>query len=160
MPMKWNATKRNADSEAAHRRSKRGGLAISTTTTTTSSRCSGRGTIAGGTVAAVITSFRCSGHNTIVVVDAAATTTSSAPNAGGAITATSLGHSQPTATSSGHRQPTINTGYNLDIHDTASLPVPAILGANDNVSVCSSSEDDSSMVTISTTKKITSPGTE
>ena len=98
--------------------------------------------------ATVNTSSQRSGHNTIAVSDAATSTTSSAPNVGDTTNATSSGHSQPTATSSGHSQPSINTGHNLDTHDAASLPVPAIL--NDNISVYISSEDDSSIFTIST----------
>ncbi len=94
---------------------------------------------AGAAAAAVKTSSRCSGRNTIAVSDATASTTSSATNPGGSINATSSGHSQPTATSSGHSQPSVNTSQNLDIHDTASLPVPAIL-AHDNISVYISSE--------------------
>ena len=173
MPTRQKETK-NADLEAARRRSKRGVLAIATTTT--SPRRSGQGVaptapaadVNGtggsaaaatgttvGAAAAVNTSSRHSGRNTIAVFDAAASTTSSAPNAGGAINATSSGHSQPTATSSGHSQPSINTGHNLDIHDAASLPVPAIL-AHDNISVYSNSEDDSYVFAISTTKKTTS----
>ena len=150
--MLTNVTKQNADSEAGLRLFIRGGLALATTTTLP--RRSGRGTIAGGAAAAVPTSSRCSGRNTIAVDDAI-TTACSAPNAGITITATSSGHSQPTATSSGHSQPTVNPRHNLDIHDAASLPVLEILG-NENVLVHSSSEDDSSIFTISTTKKITS----
>jgi hypothetical protein len=165
--------KKNADLEAARRRSKRGVLAIATTTTlprrsgqgvtptapaadvngTGGSAAAATGTV--GAAAAVNTSSRHSGRNTIAVFDAAASTTSSAPNAGGAINSTSSGHSQPTATSSGHSQPSINTGHNLGIHDAASLPVPAIL-AHDNISVYSNSEDDSYVFAISTTKKTTS----
>jgi hypothetical protein len=78
-------------------------------------------------------SSRCSECNNIAVSDVATSTTSSAPNVGSTINATSCGHSQPTATSSDHSHPSINTGRNLDIHDAASLPVPAIL--DDNISV-------------------------
>ena len=61
------------------------------------------------------------------------------------------------APSSGPSKPSIlNSGRNLDIHDEASLPVPAIL--DDNISEYSNSEDDSSVFSISTkkTKKTTS----
>jgi len=112
---------------------------------------------AGAAAATVNTSSRRSGHNTIAVSDAAAaaaSNTSSALNPGGSINATSSGHSQPTANSSVHSQPSVNTGRNLDIHDASSFPVPAIT-AQDNISVYSSSEDDSSVFVISA-KKTTS----
>jgi hypothetical protein len=50
--------------------------------------------------------------------------------------------------------PMVNTGRNLDIHDAISFPVPSIT-AQDNISVYSSSEDDSSVFDISA-KKTTS----
>ena len=50
--------------------------------------------------------------------------------------------------------PSVNTGQNLDIHDASSFPVPSIT-AQDNISVYSSSEDDSSVFDISA-KKTTS----
>jgi hypothetical protein len=50
--------------------------------------------------------------------------------------------------------PIVNTGRNLDIHDASSFPVPSIT-AQDNISVYSSSEDDSSVFDISA-KKTTS----
>jgi hypothetical protein len=50
--------------------------------------------------------------------------------------------------------PSVNTGRNLDIHDASSFPVSSIT-AQDNISVYSSSEDDSSVFDISA-KKTTS----
>ena len=50
--------------------------------------------------------------------------------------------------------PSVNTCQNLDIHDASSFPVPSIT-AQDNISVYSSSEDDSSVFDISA-KKTTS----
>jgi hypothetical protein len=147
----------------ASRLPKRGVLAVAPTTTLP--RRSGRGATptapaadvigTGGAAAAdttgtvcaaaatVNTSSRHSGRNTISGIYAAASTTSSAPNAGSTINAPSSGPSKPS----------INTGCNLDIHDAATLPVPAIL--DDNISEYSNSEDDSSVFAIST-KKTTS----
>ena len=169
--MPTNTGKRNADLEAACRRPKRGVLAVATTTTlprrsrrgaaptATAADVTGTGGAAaavtgnvGDAAAAVNISSRHSGCNIIAVSDVATSTTSSAPNAGSTINAPSSGHSQPTATSSAHSQPSINTGRNQDIHDAASLPVPAV---EDNISVYISSEDDSSAFTICT-KKTTS----
>ena len=140
--MPTNKGKRNA---AVRRLPERGVLAIATTTTL--HRRSGRGTAptapaadvtgtggaaaadtgtVGAAAATVNTSSRHSGCNTIAVSDAAASTTSSVPNAGSTINAPSSGP----ARFSGHSQPSINTVRNLDIHDAASLPVPAILDDN------------------------------
>ena len=53
--------------------------------------------------------------------------------------------------------PSINTGRNLDIvHYASSFPVPSIT-AQDNISVYSSSEDDSSMFDISAKKTTSNP---
>jgi hypothetical protein len=171
--MPTNTGKRNANLKAAPRRPKRGVLAVATTTilprrsgrgatpTATTADITGTGGAAaavtgpaGAAAATVNTSSRRSGRNTIAVSDIATSTTSSSPNQGGSINATSSDHSQPTATSSGHSQPSVNTGQNLDIHAAASFPVPAI-PAQDNISVYSISEDDSSVFAIST-KKTTS----
>jgi len=157
--MPTNTGKKKTDLEAAHRHSKRGVSA------TTSPRHSGRGTtgttpaaaVTGtggaaadavsdivGATAAVNKSSRRSGR--IAVFDAAASTT--------AINAKSSAHSQPTATFSGHRQASINSGRNLDIHDAARLPVPSIQDT-DNISEYISSEDDSSMYSMTIKKKTT-----
>jgi hypothetical protein len=53
--------------------------------------------------------------------------------------------------------PSVNTGRNLDIvHYASSFPVPSIT-AQDNISVYSSSEDDSSMFDISAKKTTSNP---
>ena len=150
----------------ASRLPKRGVLAVASTTTLP--RRSGRGanppapaadvtgtgeaaaadtgTVCAAAATVVNTLSRHSGRNTISGSDATTSTTSSAPNAGSTINAPSSGPSKPS----------INSGRNLDIHDEASLPVPAIL--DDNISEYSNSEDDSSVFSISTkkTKKTTS----
>ena len=155
-----NKGKNNSNLEAVHWHSKRGVSA------TTSSRRSGQGTtgttpaaaVTGtggaaadavsdivGTAATVNKSSRRSGR--IAVFDATASTT--------AINAISSAHSQPTATFSGHRQASINSGRNLDMHDAARLPVPTIQDT-DNISEYISSEDDSSMYSMTIKKKTTS----
>jgi len=82
-------------------------------------------------------------------------------NSGGAAAAAVSGTVAAAATvntssrRSEHNQASINSGRNLDIHDIASIPVPSIQDT-DNISEYISSEDDSSMYSMSIKKKTTS----
>jgi len=146
----------NSNLEAVHRRSKRGVPA------TTSPRCSGQesttGTTPDTTPAAAVTG---TGGAAADAVSDIVGTTAAGINSGGAAAAAVSGTVAAAATvntssrRSEHNQASINSGRNLDIHDIASIPVPSIQDT-DNISEYISSEDDSSMYSMSIKKKTTS----
>ena len=126
--MPTNKGKRNA---TVHRLPERGVLAVATTTTLP--RRSGRGTAP-----------------TAPAADVTGTGEAAAADTGTVCAATI------NAPSSGPSKPIIlNSGRNLDIHDAARLPVPSIQDT-DNISEYISSEDDSSMYSMTIKKKTTS----
>ena len=135
--MPTNKGKKKADLEAALGRPNRGVLAVTTTTTL---RHSGQGVAATAPAAAVTGT----GGAAPAVAAAATDRTSSWCNA--------IDVSYNAASTSS--RPSINTGHNLDIHDAATLPVPATL--DDKSSLLNSSSEDDSSVHAIPTKKTTS----